>query len=93
MKEIDEFIHTYKGTPGVLMYLLGNENNYGLFWEGAETENIPVEERKSTIQAKFMYQLFNEAAVKIKRMDSSRLWLSVMETFCFWTSLPKNARM
>lgn len=71
MKEIDEFIHTYKGTPGVLMYLLGNENNYGLFWEGAETENIPVEERKSTIQAKFMYQLFNEAAVKIKRMDSS----------------------
>lgn len=71
MKEIDEFIHTYKGTPGVLMYLLGNENNYGLFWEGAETENIPVEERKSTIQAKFMYQLFNEAAVKIKYMDSS----------------------
>ena len=24
----------YKNTPGLLMYLLGNENNYGLFWQG-----------------------------------------------------------
>ena len=63
------------------------------FWEGAETENIPVEERKSTIQAKFMYQLFNEAAVKIKRMDSSCPIAICNGDLLFWTSLPKNARI
>jgi len=30
----------YKNTPGLLLYLLGNENNYGLFWAGAETEDF-----------------------------------------------------
>ncbi|MDZ7645672.1 MAG: hypothetical protein U5K54_00030 [Cytophagales bacterium] len=40
MAEITEMVESYKGTPGLLLYLLGNENNYGLFWEGAETENI-----------------------------------------------------
>lgn len=61
----------YRNTPGVLLYLLGNENNYGLFWEGAETEDIPVQDRKSTVRATAMYQLFNEAVVAMKRMDSS----------------------
>lgn len=60
-----------RGTPGLLLYLLGNENNYGLFWEGAETEDIPVAERKSTQKAVPMYQLFNEAAVAMKGIDQS----------------------
>lgn len=71
MEEIDTFINIYKGTPGILIYLLGNENNYGLFWKGAETEDIPMEDRESTRQAKYMYKLFNEAALKIKAADNS----------------------
>lgn len=71
LKETEDFVNTYKETPGILMYLLGNENNYGLFWQGAETEDIPVEDRKSTIQAKHMYKLFNMATKKIKEMDGS----------------------
>ena len=31
----------YKDTPGLLMYLLGNENNYGLEWSSFEIENLP----------------------------------------------------
>ena len=31
MKEVREFATMYKDTPGVLLFLLGNENNYGLF--------------------------------------------------------------
>ena len=53
----------------MLLYLLGNENNYGLFWEGAETEDIPMQDRKSTQKALPMYTLFNEGAKAIKSMD------------------------
>lgn len=72
LQETDRFVKTYKDIPGVLLYLLGNENNYGLFWGGAETEDIPVADRKSTLQAKCMYRLMNEATQHIKAMDDSR---------------------
>ena len=64
-------VKEYNNTPGILLYLLGNENNYGLFWQGAETEDIPVEDRKSTIQAVHLYKLFNEATVEMKKMNAS----------------------
>jgi len=69
--EVKTMVTEYKDTPGVLMFLLGNENNYGLFWEGAETEDIPLEDRKSTIRARHMYKLFNEATNAMKEIDTS----------------------
>ena len=72
LKEVKDMVNQYKGTPGLLLFLLGNENNYGLFWRGAETENVPLEDRKSTIGAKHLYNLFNEAAVAMKAIDLSR---------------------
>ncbi|MGZ5264016.1 MAG: glycoside hydrolase family 2 TIM barrel-domain containing protein, partial [Kaistella sp.] len=71
LKEVKDLTSQYKNTPGLLMYLLGNENNYGLFWDGAETENIPFADRKSTHRAEAMYKLFNEAAVEMKSVDQS----------------------
>ncbi len=71
MSEVTDMVNTYRDTPGLLFYLLGNENNYGLFWEGAETEDIPIEDRKSTIRAKAMYKLFNEATVAMQGIDRS----------------------
>lgn len=71
LAEVKAMAEEYKGTPGLLLYLLGNENNYGLFWEGAETEDIPVQDRKSTARATAMYKLFNEAAVAMKNIDQS----------------------
>lgn len=71
LKEVKELAEQYKDTPGLLLFLLGNENNYGLFWEGAETENIPMEDRTSTLRARHMYKLFNEAAVAMKAIDKS----------------------
>jgi len=71
MAEVTEMVNDYKDTPGLLMFLLGNENNYGLFWEGAETEDIPLEDRKSTGRAVHLYKLFNEAAVVMKKIDKS----------------------
>lgn len=71
MEEARRLVKVYDKTPGLLLYLLGNENNYGLFWQGAETEDIPVEDRKSTIQAKHLYKVFNEATVEMKKLGAS----------------------
>lgn len=69
LTQITSMVKSYKDTPGLLMYLLGNENNYGLHWEGSETEDIPVEDGKNTTRARAMYQLFNEATLAIKELD------------------------
>ncbi len=91
LREVLAMTQEYQNTPGLLMYLLGNENNYGLFWEGAETEDIPVEDRKSTVRAEAMYKLFNEAAVQMKAIDRSHpvaicngdlLFLDLIEKYC-----------
>jgi hypothetical protein len=71
LKEVTQMATEYKDTKGLLLFLLGNENNYGLFWDGAETENIPINDRKSTIRARSMYKLFNDAAVAMKAIDSN----------------------
>jgi hypothetical protein len=71
MKEVKELAIQYKETPGVLMFLLGNENNYGLFWRGSETENIPLRDRQSTTDAYHLYKLFNDAAKEMKALDKN----------------------
>lgn len=69
LTEVKTLVEKYKDTEGLLLYLLGNENNYGLFWEGAETEDIPLEDRASTKRAVHLYKLFNEAALAMKAID------------------------
>jgi hypothetical protein len=73
--EVTELAKAYKNTPGLLLYLLGNENNYGLFWAGAETEGFPEEEEhKMAIgeaRGRPMYKLMNDAALLMKSIDSS----------------------
>ena len=71
LTEITEMVESFKDTPGVLMWLLGNENNYGLVWSGAETENLPEEERDLQL-ATPLYTLFGEAAERIKEVDTLR---------------------
>jgi len=70
LKEVIKLAKEYNDTPGLLLYLLGNENNYGLFWRGAETEDIPLDKRESTAEARSLYKLFNKAAVAMKATDN-----------------------
>jgi hypothetical protein len=70
LQEVQGMVTDYKDTPGLLMYLLGNENNYGLFWRGAETEDIPVKDKQSTKDAVQMYKLFNSAVRAMKAADA-----------------------
>lgn len=69
--EVSNMVKTYQGTPGLLMYLLGNENNYGLFWDGAETEDIPINDRKSTRRAEALYKMFEQGVLTAKKIDTN----------------------
>ncbi|MFT4699037.1 MAG: hypothetical protein ACI9SJ_002197 [Flavobacteriaceae bacterium] len=75
MAEVTALAEEFKNTPGLLMFLLGNENNYGLFWAGAETEAFPDEDEKrkevGEKRGRPMYKLMNQAALKIKEITSS----------------------
>ncbi len=71
--EVTKMAEVYKDTPGLLLYLIGNENNYGLFWKGSETEDFPDDKNTKRIvgekRARVMYKLFNEAATRMKAID------------------------
>jgi len=69
--EVTAMVEEFRGTPGILMYLLGNENNYGLVWSSAETEALPEGERDS-LRARYMYSLFGEVIEAIKEIDPNR---------------------
>jgi hypothetical protein len=69
LSQITEMVNKYQGTEGLIFYMLGNENNYGLHWEGAETEDIP-NANYAEDQARSLYQLFNEAAKICKKGDN-----------------------
>jgi hypothetical protein len=69
--EITALVDEFRGTPGVLMWLLGNENNYGLQWKSAATEQLPVGERDGA-KARFLYSLYGEVVKAIKTRDRDR---------------------
>ncbi len=69
--EVDALAKEYKDVPGLLIWLLGNENNYGLFWGGAATEDIPKGETLESVRARHMYKLFNDGIKEIKKFDSN----------------------
>ena len=75
LTEVSEMAETYKDTPGLLLFLLGNENNFGLFWAGSETEDFPEGESEKNeigeLRGRAMYKLMNEAAIKMKEIDKN----------------------
>jgi hypothetical protein len=65
-------VDQYKGCPGVLMWLLGNENNYGLSWSSFEIEALPKGERDAA-RAKYLYSLFGQIIQGIKAHEPGRM--------------------
>jgi len=76
LSEVTAISEEFKNTPGLLLVLLGNENNYGLFWAGAETEDFPDDKEKEAamgeLRGRPMYKLMNTAAVQMKAIDGSK---------------------
>jgi len=74
IQESVKMANTYKNTPGLLLFMLGNENNYHLTWQGAETDEgivINDQDEAKRSEAKAMYKLFNDAAKAIKEVDKN----------------------
>jgi hypothetical protein len=61
-------VERYRGTPGVLLWLLGNENNYGLAWTSFETGSLPQGERDAG-RARKLYSLMGEIITATKAAD------------------------
>lgn len=69
-KQTLDIVHQYKNTDGILLWLLGNENNYGLHWSSFEIEALPTEDQGSA-KAKFLYSLYGELIDAIHEVDSN----------------------
>ncbi len=93
IKEVTDMAKKYKDTPGLLIYMIGNENNYHLSWTGAETEAIPIDGVDPGIRlaAEGLYKAFNDAALEIKAIDNSvpvaicngdLLYLDIVKEYC-----------
>ncbi len=67
-EEIRELVSQYKDTPGFMMWLLGNENNYGLVWKSAEIEDLPKDQRNDA-RAVYLYSLYGELTEIIHGLD------------------------
>jgi hypothetical protein len=71
-QEIAGLVEEYRDVPGILMWLLGNENNYGLHWTSFEIEALPEGERDEA-RARYLYSLYEEITLLIKEGDPGRL--------------------
>ncbi|WP_041494900.1 glycoside hydrolase family 2 TIM barrel-domain containing protein [Nonlabens marinus] len=92
LQEATSLVNEFKDTRGLLVFMLGNENNYGLSWGGAETEDIPIETEGTVItRARAMYKLFNDAVIEMKKIDAAHpiaicngdlLYLDLVAEYC-----------
>jgi len=70
-----DLVKDLKDEPGVLMYVLGNENNYTFsgkiaFWSSPDIEQIEGVYQKVIKRAEIYYSFVNDLAREIKKIDS-----------------------
>jgi beta-galactosidase len=76
-KEVLEMVKAYKDEPGVLMWGLGNENNFSFAgkvnpWTSPELSAIEDPSQKITKKAEIYYGMVNDIALAIKEIDPTR---------------------
>lgn len=75
--EVLEMVRLYKDTPGILLWVLGNENNYSFdrnvqYWTSDEIDALPDEESQWKKKAELYYSFVNGLALEIKKIDPKR---------------------
>jgi len=73
-KEVLDMINTYKDEPGILLWILGNENNYSCLghvnpWSTDEIDKEPDPQKQRSMKAKVYYSFVNELAKEIHDAD------------------------
>ncbi|MBT6177523.1 MAG: hypothetical protein HOI23_09760 [Deltaproteobacteria bacterium] len=72
VEQVRAMAERYKDTRGILFFMLGNENNYGLHWSSYEIEALPKGKR-DVARATHLYSLLGEAATVIKKITPDHL--------------------
>ena len=72
--DVLEMVKTYKDEPGVLMWVLGNENNYSCLghvnpWSSEEVDKESDSVKKNALRAKIYYSFVNDIAKEIHKID------------------------
>ena len=73
-KQIITIVNALKGEKGLLVWILGNENNYTFsgkigFWTSPEIESLPSQQEKINKKAEIYYTFVNSIAAEIKKVD------------------------
>ena len=75
--EVLEMVRLYKDCPGVLMWVLGNENNYSFDhqnvqrWSTDAIDALPDPEAQRKEKARIYYSFVNSLAKEVKKIDPS----------------------
>jgi len=75
-KEILEMVSLYKDEPGLLLWILGNENNYTCMgqlnpWPSEEVDKEADPAKQRMLRAKIYYSFVNDIARDIHRIDKN----------------------
>jgi hypothetical protein len=73
-KETLDMVRLYKDTPGVLLWILGNENNYSCYgrvnsWSSDEIDAEVDPQKRNTMRAQVYYSFANDIAREIHKID------------------------
>jgi hypothetical protein len=73
-KEVLDMVRTYKDEPGILFWILGNENNYSCLgqvnpWSSDEIDKEPDPQKQRILRTKTYYSLINTLASQIHKVD------------------------
>jgi hypothetical protein len=74
MKDLLKMVNDYKEEPGLLMWILGNENNYSFDrnvnpWTTEEVEKLQDSMEKRKAKARIYYKFVNDLAKEVKKID------------------------
>lgn len=73
-KEVLDMVTLYKDEPGVLMWVLGNENNFSCLgrvnpWSSDEIDREPSPQKQNAMRAKIYYAFVNDLTKEIHKID------------------------
>lgn len=74
-KDVLEMVNLYKDEPGILGWILGNENNYSCLgyvnsWSNEEIDKEPNPQKQKAMRAKIYYSFVNVLSTEIHKIDS-----------------------
>jgi hypothetical protein len=75
-RQVLEMVRLYKDEPGILGWILGNENNYSCLghvnpWSSPEVDLEPDPQKQKAMRAKIYYSFVNDISKEIHKLDTN----------------------